>query len=98
MNLSIKSTVFFSAINICISYILAYVFIAIAFVFIVSSEAFPLAFYPIDDDRDSSPTFVRREDIFDPYGFNSILTRFVKRDRDDDIDLIGEQQDVYNYV
>jgi hypothetical protein len=63
---------------------LAYVYIVIALVFVISYDAFP---YLSSLDFDDSPPsilvdsrFIRR-DVFDPYGFNTILTRFVKRNK-----------------
>jgi hypothetical protein len=84
---------------------LAYVFIVITLVFIVSYDAYP--YYLVDDDDYSSPMLIdssiARRNVVDPYGLNSILSRFVKRNRDDDIprkpmiDFIDEEEeDAYN--
>jgi hypothetical protein len=52
----------------------------IALASVISNEAFPLyiddTLSPIIDD-----SYVTRREIFDPYGFNSILTRLIERDR-----------------
>lgn len=43
-----------------------------------SIEALPYSVnFPMDMSEENS--HIRRENVFDPYGFNTILTRFVKR-------------------
>jgi hypothetical protein len=62
---------------------LAYVCIIVALVSVLSNDAFP---YPSSFYFDDVPASIvadsqiRRREVFDPYGFNSILSRFVKRD------------------
>ena len=59
---------------------LAYICIVIALVSTISTDAFPLYLddtpIPIIIDP-----YAERRDVFDPYGFNSILTRYVDHDR-----------------
>lgn len=59
---------------------LAYVCIVIALVSTISTNAFPFYFDDISSPIINDPYAERRE-VFDPYGFNSILTRYVDRDR-----------------
>jgi hypothetical protein len=86
---------------------LAYVFIIIALVFIVSYDAYRYSYYLVDDNDYSSPILIdssiARRNVIDPYGLNSILSRFVKRNRDDDIPrkpmihfIDEEEEDAYN--
>lgn len=68
---------------------LVHVLVIIALLTINLSDAFP---YISQSSFDNDPStivvksnFVRREE-YDPYGFNSILSRFYKRSQFDDID------------
>jgi len=84
---------------------LAYVCIILALLFVVSYDAFPyLSSFEFDDNSSSDPfdSHIIRRHVFDPYGFNSILTRFVKHNKLNDmptkrtIHLIN--QDEYDFV
>jgi len=65
-------------------YVLVHIFVLIGLVSIIFSHAFPqTSLYSPDNDRPiiaDNLDIVRREE-YDPYGFNSILSRYYKRSR-----------------
>ncbi|CAF1485973.1 unnamed protein product [Adineta steineri] len=62
---------------------MTYICILIALLSVLSNDAFPYSFYSDDIPSSSLDTnlYLKRREVFDPYGFNSILSRFVKRDQ-----------------
>ncbi|CAF1153521.1 unnamed protein product [Rotaria sordida] len=68
---------------------LTYICIIIVLVSTSTNHALPISSsFHFDDNPSSTKNdlFMKRKEVHDPYGFNTILSRFIKRIKFDDID------------